>query len=65
MANGWRCYACDRPIRGNRHPTFTSDGQTQHIGIECARRVYKSRSEGYQPPKGGPRLYAFAVQEAK
>ena len=51
-----RCYACDRRV--NR-PTLadTRDGQTVYVGSECFKLIKRSGDTGWQPPKGGPRLY--------
>ena len=60
-----KCYACDRPFRQNSwgrfpfHPTvLTIDGQRQTVGYDCWRRVLGAGINGYQPPRGGPRIYA-------
>lgn len=52
---GEKCFACDRKLGRNPHPAVTEDlGQIVYVGSEC----YKNISyDGWQPPKGGPRLY--------
>lgn len=52
-----RCYLCERPIYTTVHKVYTSDGQTQFAGEECYRMVRDSGLDGYQPPKGGPRVW--------
>lgn len=54
-----KCFACDRPFRtaAVRALASTSDGQTVYVGPECYRHVIACEADGYQPPKGGPRLY--------
>lgn len=52
-----RCYACDLPIKvGRVQIAFTSDGQKQFVGSNCFKKI-ASMKEGYQPPKGGPRMF--------
>lgn len=55
---GQRCFACDRDLSGKR--TFVCEtiamDQTIYVGAECYRRIKKSKTAGYQPPKGGPKL---------
>jgi hypothetical protein len=59
------CFACDRPIIGKvKHKAITSDGaQIVPIGSECFKEIVQGGILGWQPPKGGPRL--FIVQEKK
>lgn len=54
-----RCYACDRPIKDELHvrKIFTSDNQMQYVGVNCFNKVRKAGDKGWQPPKGGPRLF--------
>lgn len=56
-----RRFACDRKL-GNNSPKLvdTRDDQRVHVGIECYRLVKAAGAAGYQPPKGGPRLYLCA-----
>ena len=54
----WRCFACDRIIQ--RKVPFqadTRDDQIVYVGPECFKLVSAAGDAGYQPPKGGPRLY--------
>ena len=55
MAN--HCFACDRKLGRKPAVVDTRDDQLVFIGSECAKLVYRSGEEGWQPPKGGPRLY--------
>lgn len=45
---------------------ITSDGQVVFVGYDCAKRIAEAEVEGYQPPRGGPRLWIdhYAPQEA-
>jgi hypothetical protein len=51
------CFACGRAL--GRHPkrVDTRDAQTVFVGRECYRLIAASGPAGYQPPRGGPRLY--------
>lgn len=55
-----RCFACGRKL-GKKEPILvdTRDAQKIYVGSECAKLVIASGEEGYQPPKGGPRLWAI------
>lgn len=54
-----RCFACSRKLKDGEIPkrVITSDGSVQYVGPECAKKVEKAGQGGYQPPKGGPRIY--------
>lgn len=54
----YRCFACDRVIR-RRDPlrADTRDGQWVFVGTECYRHILNGGTFGYQPSKGGPRLF--------
>jgi len=53
-----RCFACGRKL-GNRPAAMadTRDAQTVFVGSECFRLITTAGDAGYQPPKGGPRLW--------
>lgn len=52
-----KCYACDRKLDENAWQAKTSDNQEVYVGSECFKHIKKAGQLGYQPPKGGPRLY--------
>ncbi len=54
-----KCFACDRPLKSDadRHHADTRDGQIVFIGSECLKKIRAAEDDGYQPPKGGPRLW--------
>jgi hypothetical protein len=53
-----KCFACDKKLKaGKEKMVETSDGQTVYVGSECYRRIKVTGPKGYQPPKGGPRLF--------
>lgn len=49
-----KCFACGRKLGKSPALVDTRDGQTVYVGRECAKMV---TTEGWQPPKGGPKLY--------
>jgi hypothetical protein len=51
-----KCFACDRKLNRPR-VADTRDGQTVFVGADCYRKIEAAGEVGYQPPKGGPRLY--------
>lgn len=54
-----KCFACDRAfVDGERvYVADTRDDQIVQVGSTCLKKIKKSGDEGWQPPKGGPRLY--------
>lgn len=52
-----RCFACDKPLLTPAILADTRDAQVVHVGPDCAKKIAKAGDAGYQPPKGGPRLY--------
>ena len=58
-----RCFACDRPLGETPALVDTRDAQLVHVGRECYEMVAAAGEAGYQPPKGGPRLYLIAEEE--
>lgn len=54
-----KCFACDRPLGLRPKLVDTRDGQTVYVGAMCFERIVAAGEAGYQPPKGGPRLYLY------
>jgi hypothetical protein len=52
-----KCFACDRRLGRNPARVDTRDSQIVVVGSECFKHVAAAGDAGYQPPKGGPRLY--------
>lgn len=52
-----KCFACGKPLDQNRLKADTRDSQIVFVGPDCHRRIVTAGEIGYQPPKGGPRLY--------
>lgn len=56
-----KCFACDRKLRGkDSWLVTTADGQTVFVGTDCHRHIANAGESGYQPPKGGPRLWLLS-----
>lgn len=51
-----KCFACGREGAG-RFLVDTRDAQMPYVGPRCYRKVIAAGEAGYQPPRGGPRLY--------
>lgn len=53
-----KCYACGKDVRTTRYAYTADDGQQQQpVGPDCYRAISHFGKSGYQPPRGGPRLY--------
>ena len=52
------CYACDKKLGSKPpHEVYTADGQMQWVGSECHQKIRKAKESGWQPSKGGPKLF--------
>jgi len=51
------CFACDRPLGRSPQLVDTRDAQLVYVGAECFKKIRTAGDSGWQPPKGGPRLY--------
>lgn len=54
-----RCFACDRKLGKSPKLVDTRDGQLVYIGSECFKKI---AADGWQPPKGGPKLYPLNAE---
>lgn len=52
-----KCYACGKRLGKYPHVADTLEDQIVYVGSECYKLILQSDIIGYQPPKGGPRLY--------
>lgn len=52
-----KCFACGKPLFTPPILADTRDAQIVRVGPDCAQKITKAGDAGYQPPKGGPRLY--------
>lgn len=65
MTSPDRCFACNARLSRPEFVFLTdhmSDGKHYevNVGPECFHHVETAGAEGYQPPKGGPRLFLTA-----
>lgn len=54
-----KCFACDRELGKNPALVDTRDDQLVNVGRECLKLIKAAGKNGYQPPKGGPRLWVL------
>ncbi len=59
------CFACGKKLGKKPRLVDTRDDQLVYVGSECFRLIKKAGQLGYQPPSGGPRLYAHISPENK
>lgn len=52
-----RCFACGRALGKSPAIADTRDGQMVYVGRECYRLIAAAGEAGYQPQRGGPRLW--------
>ena len=52
-----RCFACGRKLGKNPALADTRDDQFVFVGAECFRLIKAAGATGFQPSRGGPRLY--------
>ena len=62
MIGPYNCYACGKRTKGTRSYTLTAvlvddDGRRVPVGPDCQRRIKAADVHGFEPPKGGPRLF--------
>ena len=57
ISSDQHCFACGKKLGMMPQLVTCKDDQTVHVGIECYRLIKATGKDGYQPPKGGPRLY--------
>lgn len=60
MTSEERCFACGKRLGKRPHKADTRDDQIVYVGQECWRLIILAGDSGYQPPRGGPRLYPFS-----
>jgi hypothetical protein len=56
-----KCYACDRTLGKKPRLVDTRDAQAVYVGRECYKMIEAAGERGYQPPRGGPRLYLLKL----
>lgn len=57
-----KCFACDRQIKTTPRILACLDEQTVYVGPCCFAKAENAGLGGYQPPKGGPRLYTLLAK---
>jgi uncharacterized protein (DUF169 family) len=62
---GETCYACGKKMRGRSNDVVTSDNQAQCVGSDCLKHIRRGGAEGFQPKRGGPRLYLPDFKKAE
>lgn len=58
-----KCFACDRQIKATAHVVTCTDEQIVYVGPCCFKKTANAGLEGYQPSKGGPRLYTLEAKK--
>lgn len=59
-----KCFACGKALKSKRL-IDTRDAQTAYVGPECFKRIKDAGNTGWQPPRGGPRLYLYEPSDAE
>lgn len=59
---GMECYACGRRLGKRAKLVDTRDAQLVYVGSECFKLIKAAGEAGYQPLRGGPRLYLVGDQ---
>ena len=61
-----KCYACGRGFTAdeNRVLVDTHEDQAVFVGRECYHHIVASGENGWQPPKGGPRLWTMTLNRS-
>lgn len=54
-----KCFSCGQRLTMNVWAAITEDGQEVRVGQSCAKKIIAAGEAGYQPPKGGPRLFKY------
>jgi hypothetical protein len=55
--NSNQCFVCERKLGKNPKLVDTRDCQKVFVGSECYKKIKAAGKQGWQPPKGGPKLY--------
>lgn len=60
-----KCFACDKKLGGMPELADTRDDQLVYVGRDCAAKIRAAGERGYQPSKGGPKLYPLKTKTVK
>jgi hypothetical protein len=68
MIGPYECYACGKWTRGTRPAALVAvlvddNGGLVHVGPDCHKKT--RREDGFQPPRGGPRLFFNQAQRER
>ena len=58
------CFACGRKLGKSPKLADTRDDQIVQVGNECYKLIKAAGNRGYQPPRGGPRLFLLKSERA-
>ena len=61
MMKETKCYACFKKV-SNPKIVDTHEDQFVHVGSNCFNTIRIAGSQGYQPTKGGPRLFLMTSE---
>lgn len=59
------CFCCGRKLGMFPVLVDTRDAQTAFIGRRCWKKVRDAGDDGYQPVRGGPKLYPLPGYQRK
>ena len=51
-----KCFACDKKLKKHREAQVIGESTIVWVGLDCYSKIKRAGYEGWQPPKGGPRL---------
>ena len=54
------CFVCGRPMRRQRYPCYTVDGQQAWCGADCCRKLLKAGPAGLPTGPGIETVRAYA-----
>jgi hypothetical protein len=60
-----QCFACGRKLGSKPAIADTHEDQAVYVGTECYRNILTAGDTGWQPPKGGPRLWVLTDARRK
>ena len=60
-----RCFACNKVLGDYPKLVDTRDDQTVFVGNKCYVLIRRAGDAGYQPPKGGPRLFLLSKEPTR
>jgi hypothetical protein len=58
-----RCFACGKKLGKSPALVDTRDAQLVFVGSECLKKVLAAGENGWQPPRGGPRLFPLSKEQ--